>query len=73
MPGPPEGALVRLEQLILEAAVTVPRPLIAEAVNVIVTLVGRGSARKVDSIVRVLGLTTEGYRLEAFSQKEGEA
>jgi P-type conjugative transfer ATPase TrbB len=71
--GSPEGALVRLEQLILEAAVTVPRPLIAEAVNVIVTLIGRGSSRKVDSIVRVLGLTTEGYRLEAFSLKEGEA
>ena len=34
--GSAEGALVRLEQLILEAAVTVPRPLIAEAVNVIV-------------------------------------
>jgi type IV secretion system protein TrbB len=71
--GSAEGALVRLEQLILEAAVTVSRPLIAEAVNVIVTITGRGSARKVDRIVRVCGLTTEGYRLEAYSHEEGEA
>ena len=41
--GSAEGALVRLEQLILEAAVTVPRPLIAEAVNVIVFIAGRGT------------------------------
>jgi type IV secretion system protein VirB11 len=71
--GSAEGALVRLEQLILEAAVTVPRPMIAEAVNVIVTITGRGISRKVDNIVRVRGLDAEGYRLEPFSRKEGEA
>jgi type IV secretion system protein TrbB len=66
--GSAEGALVRLEQLILEAAVTVPRPLIAQAVNVIVYIAGRGRARRVDDIVRVTGLTLDGYRLESFSQ-----
>ena len=71
--GSPEGALVRLEQLILEAAVSVPRPLIAEAVNVIVFITGRGITRKVDRIVEVRGLTADGYRLEMFSNEEGEA
>ena len=71
--GSPEGALVRLEQLVLEAAVTVSRPLIAETVNVIVFIVGRGVARRVDSIVQVRGLAGDGYRLEPFSHQEGEA
>lgn len=70
--GSAEGALVRLEQLILEAAVTVPRPLIAQAVNVIVYIAGRGRARRVDDIVRVTGLTANGYRLEPFLRQSGE-
>jgi P-type conjugative transfer ATPase TrbB len=70
--GSAEGALVRLEQLILEAAVTVPRPLIAQAVNVIVYIAGRGRARRVDDIVRVTGLTASGYRLESFLTPTGE-
>jgi type IV secretion system protein VirB11 len=71
--GSAEGALTRLEQLVLEAAVTVPRALIAEAVNVIVTLTGRGNARRVDTIVRVTGLTPTGYRLEPILAAQGEA
>ena len=67
------GALVRLEQLILEAALAVPRPLIAEAVNVIVHIAGRGTARKVENIFRLTGLTPDGYRLEPISREEGEA
>ncbi len=70
--GSAEGALVRLEQLILEAAVTVPRPLIAQAVNVIVYIAGRGRARRVDDIVRVTGLTANGYCLEPFLRQTGE-
>ena len=38
------GALRRLEQLIQEAVVTVPRALIAETIDVIAVLAGRGSA-----------------------------
>ena len=41
------GALRRLEQLIQEAVITVPRALIAETINVIVVLAGRGSERRV--------------------------
>jgi type IV secretion system protein VirB11 len=40
------GALRRLEQLIQEAVVTVPRELIAETINVVVVLAGRGSKRR---------------------------
>jgi Flp pilus assembly CpaF family ATPase len=63
--GSAEGALLRLEQLILEVAVTPPRALIAEAVNVIVYLAGRGRARRVHEIARVIGFNNHGYQLSA--------
>ena len=59
---------MRLEQLILETAVTVPRALIAEAINVIVFIAGRGSARRVEDIVVVQGLDEAGYRLQSISR-----
>lgn len=40
------GALRRLEQLIQEAVITVPRALIAETINVIAVLAGRGADRR---------------------------
>jgi P-type conjugative transfer ATPase TrbB len=63
--GSAEGALFRLEQLILEVAVTPPRALIAEAVNVIVYIAGRGRARRIQDIARVVGYDDRGYRLTA--------
>ncbi len=63
--GSAEGALLRLEQLILEVAVTPPRALIAEAVNVIVFIAGRGRARRVQEIARVIGFDGRGYQLDA--------
>ncbi|HEL5339960.1 TPA: P-type conjugative transfer ATPase TrbB [Stenotrophomonas maltophilia] len=57
------GALLRLEQLILEVAVHPPRALIAEAVNVIVHIDGRGRKRRIAQIARVAGLDASGYRL----------
>jgi len=62
--GSAHGALLRLEQLILEVAVTPPRALIAEAVNVVVFIVGRGRARRIQDIVRVAGFDDHGYRLD---------
>jgi P-type conjugative transfer ATPase TrbB len=59
------GALLRLEQLVQEISVTVPRALIAEAVHVIVHIAGRGHARCVREIVRVVSLTPHGYQLGA--------
>ena len=58
------AGLYRLEQLIQEAVITVPRRLIAEAIDVIVFIKGRGAARRVQTIATLEGLTTDGdYRL----------
>ena len=59
------AALYRLEQLIQEAVVTVPRRLVAEAIDLVVFISGRGSARRVDAIETLAGLDANGdYRLE---------
>jgi type IV secretion system protein TrbB len=63
--GSAHGALTRLEQLVQEVSVTVPRALIAEAVNVIVFIAGRGRARRVREIARVIGHDSHGYQLSA--------
>ena len=55
--------MLRLEQLILEVAVNPPRALIAEAVNVVVHIAGRGRKRHVETIARVVGFDAAGYRL----------
>ncbi len=57
------GALLRLEQLVLEVAVNPPRALIAEAVNIVVFIVGRGRKRRIETIARVAGFDGAGYRL----------
>ena len=54
------GALRRFEQLIQEAVVTVPRALIAETIDVIAVLSGRGADRRLAELARVEGLTTGG-------------
>ena len=54
------GALRRLEQLIQEAVVTVPRALIAETINVVAVLTGRGSQRRLAELVQVTGLGQAG-------------
>lgn len=58
------GALMRLEQLTLEVSAVPPRALIAETVNIIVFLAGRGTARRVREIVRVTGIQGDRYLLE---------
>ncbi|AWC23631.1 Type IV secretion system protein VirB11 [Aminobacter sp. MSH1] len=58
------GALRRLEQLIQEAVVTVPRALIAETINLVAVLSGRGSARRLVELAHVEGLGPGGdYRI----------
>lgn len=62
------SGLYRLEQLIQEAVITVPRRLIADAVNVLVFIEGRGAARKIRTISKVEGLDANGdYRLTALA------
>jgi len=53
-----------LEQLIQEAVVTVPRGLIAETVDVIAVLAGRGRQRRLIDLVRLEGQAPDGaYQL----------
>jgi type IV secretion system protein VirB11 len=49
------GALRRLEQLIQEAVVTVPRALIAETIDIIAVLAGRGAQRRLAELSFVAG------------------
>jgi type IV secretion system protein VirB11 len=55
------GALRRLEQLIQEAVVTVPRTLIAETIDVIAVLTGRGRHRRLAELAAVRGLDPSGH------------
>src|SRR5713101_941617 len=54
------GALRRLEQLIQEAVVTVPRALIAETIDVVAVLSGRGRERRLTELMCVTGLAPDG-------------
>ena len=54
------SALYRIEQLVQEAVVTVPRRLVAEAIDMIVFISGRGTARRIDALARVAGLDPDG-------------
>jgi type IV secretion system protein VirB11 len=60
------AALYRIEQLIQEAVATVPRRLIAEAIDLIVFIRGRGPARRVECVAELKGLDPLGdYLLES--------
>ncbi|MDO9125882.1 MAG: P-type conjugative transfer ATPase TrbB, partial [Parvibaculum sp.] len=50
----------RLEQLVQEASAVVPRRLIAEAIDLVAFIEGRGAARHVGCIAQVTGLDTNG-------------
>lgn len=64
------AALYRLEQLIQESVVTVPRPLIAEAIDLIVYISGRGQGRRIETIAEVEGLRDGDYRLATQSHPQ---
>jgi type IV secretion system protein VirB11 len=64
------SALYRIEQLIQEAVVTVPRRLIAEAIDVIVFIEGRGLGRRIGAVAAVEGLDGAGdYSIRALEQE----
>jgi len=54
------GALRRMEQLIQEAVVTVPRALIAETIDLVAVLAGRGASRRLVELARIEGLGPDG-------------
>ena len=58
------GALHRLEQLVQEAVITVPRSLIGEAIDLVAVLSGRGFARRLAELALIDGLDPAGnYRI----------
>ena len=63
------GALRRMEQLVQEAVVTVPRALLAETIDLIAVLVRDGHGRRLSELARVVGLdpATGDYRLAPLS------
>jgi len=66
------GALRRLEQLIQEAVVTVPRALIAETIDLIAVLSGRGAGRRLIELAAVEGLGSDGDYALISSKPEGQ-
>lgn len=68
------SALYRIESLVQESVVTVPRRLIAEAIDMIVFIAGRGLARHVSGAARVAGLDADGAYalLDPVNQSAGE-
>jgi type IV secretion system protein VirB11 len=62
------SALYRLEQLVQEAVVAVPRRLIAEAIDLVLFIEGRGAARRIGTVLCVEGLEPSGdYALRPLS------
>jgi type IV secretion system protein VirB11 len=67
------GTLRRLEQLIQESVVTVPRALIAETIDLIAVLVREGSGRRLAELAAVRGLDARGdYVLAPLSPAQGD-
>jgi type IV secretion system protein VirB11 len=63
------AGLSRLEQLVQEAVVTVPRDLIVAAIDIVVFLAGRGPDRRVETLLEVTGLDDDGdYVLKPFGR-----
>lgn len=54
------SALYRIEQLVQESVTIVPRRLIAEAIDMVVFISGRGSSRRIETIAEVTGLDEHG-------------
>ncbi len=62
-----KAGLTRIEQLILEGVQNIPRVLIAEAIDVIVFISGRGPNRRIETIARLIDVKGESYRLEPLT------
>jgi type IV secretion system protein TrbB len=64
------GVLRRMEQLIQESVVTVPRALIAETIDVIAVLVRDGTGRRLAELAQVTGLDANGdYQILPITPK----
>ena len=54
------SALYRIEQLVQESVTIVPRRLIADAIDMVVFIAGRGSERRIETIAEVTGIDEHG-------------
>jgi type IV secretion system protein VirB11 len=54
------SALYRIEQLVAESVITVPRRLIADAIDLVVFISGRGTGRRIETVTEVSGLDADG-------------
>lgn len=63
-----EKGLHRIEQLVVEAGVIPSRPMIAEAVNVVVYMEKVGTQRVVKELAEVLGVTDNSYILRSLTE-----
>ncbi len=68
------GALRRMEQLIQEAVITVPRAMLAETIDLVAVLVRDAAGRRLTELARVDGLdpASGDYRLSLLLNPEGE-
>lgn len=63
------AGLLRLEQLVQEAVVTVPRDLIVQAIDIVAFLDGRGPNRRLDTLLEVASLDADGdYMLKPLGR-----
>jgi type IV secretion system protein TrbB len=63
------AGLLRLEQLVQEAVVTVPRNLIVQAIDIVAFLEGRGANRRLDTLLEVANLDADGdYMLKPLGR-----
>ncbi|MBO6552134.1 MAG: P-type conjugative transfer ATPase TrbB [Roseitalea sp.] len=65
------AALYRIEQLVQESVTVIPRRLIAEAIDLVVFIAGRGSSRRIETIAEVTGLDANGdYAVTTLSMPQ---
>lgn len=60
-----KGGLYRLEQLVSEVSAQTPRTLIAEAIDIVVFIAGRGKDRRIGAIAEVCGHDGRDYQLDS--------
>ncbi len=63
-----QSALYRLEQLVQEVVVSVPKRLISEAIDLVVFISGRGVSRRIETIAEIRGLAPDGDYALVHSQ-----
>jgi type IV secretion system protein TrbB len=63
------AGLLRLEQLVQEAVITVPRDLIVQAIDIVAFLDGRGASRRLETVLEVASLDAAGdYMLKPLGR-----